>query len=143
MYLMKIVLFAFLCCAIAGCAESSFTLSDDSRLPVWFELREGLHRSDVTVTMHYYIDSNGRVAILELRERDGQLIKKITGELVGLQPTRVTGNSSSSGYPLFEVLNADGQTEVLEHKKMEPVFYIVEDRKVLTDLLDVKKTKDD
>lgn len=30
-------------------------------------------------------------------------------------------------YPIYEVLTANGVTEVVEHRRMEPVFYITDD----------------
>ena len=37
---------------------------------------------------------------------------------------------SESLYPMYEVLTANGITEVVEHRRMEPVFYITDDPEV-------------
>jgi hypothetical protein len=33
-------------------------------------------------------------------------------------------------YPRYEVLTADGVTEVIEHRRLEPIFYITDDPEV-------------
>jgi hypothetical protein len=33
-------------------------------------------------------------------------------------------------YPGYEVVTVDGMTEVIEHRRMEPIFYITDDPQV-------------
>lgn len=40
-----------------------------------------------------------------------------------------------SGYPAYDLIEANGVAEVIEHKKMEPVFYINDDPVVRQKLL--------
>lgn len=52
------VVVAMLGSTMIGCKyfpESAFELVNESRLPKWFNLPPGLARSDVSVTMKYYV----------------------------------------------------------------------------------------
>lgn len=42
------------------------------------------------------------------------------------------------GYPLYEVITINGITEIIEHKKMEPIFYITDDPVVWKELMGVQ-----
>ncbi len=82
---LSIAMLASMCLCLLGCAyfpEAMFELAPESRLPRWFTLPSGLSRSDVSVTMKYYVESNGstaKFALLDakrkhkLAERDGTL----------------------------------------------------------------------
>jgi hypothetical protein len=133
----------FISAVVVGCdflPESSFELANDSRLPVWFSLSPGLSRADVSVTMNYYIKSTGRSAIFVLHDKKNNVLGKVTGTLRGSSPVSVTVSSQSGtpGYPSFEVIAVHGVTEVIEHKKMEPKFYLTDDPAVLRALLDAQ-----
>jgi hypothetical protein len=129
----------FLCSAIVGCRyfpESTFQLANDSRLPRWFTLPPGLSRADVSVTMNYYIEPTGRSATFVLHDKENHILGKVTGTLRGSTPLSVKGSSQSgtTDYPSFEVITAQGVSEVIEHKKMEPKFYITEDSAIWREL---------
>jgi hypothetical protein len=47
-------------------AESSFELARESRLPRWFTLPPGVSRSDVSVTLVYYVEPWGSTATFKL-----------------------------------------------------------------------------
>ena len=32
-----------------------------------------------------------------------------------------------AGYPVYEIIAVGGKTEIIEHRKMEPVFYVTDD----------------
>jgi len=38
------------------------------------------------------------------------------------------------GYPSYEVISFAGKSEVIEHRKMEPVFYVSDDEGIRTEL---------
>ena len=40
------------------------------------------------------------------------------------------GETGPLPYPSYEVITANGITEVIEHRQMEPVFYISDDPRV-------------
>jgi hypothetical protein len=131
---------AAVCCLTgSGCSffpESSFTLASESRLPKWFKLVPGQSRANVTVTMDYYISSSGRTATFALRDRAGVVIAKVDGKVKGLQPfqpaTKTTGPPFA--YPLYEIIAVGNTTEVIEHRRMEPTFYVTDDPSVLTEI---------
>lgn len=125
---------------LLGCSklpESSFELSKDSRLPKWFTLPEGLSRADVTVTMSYYVTPSQRTAKFVLSDNKNQKIAEVTGTLEGMEPHKLQDQRSS--YPLFEVVTVDGATEIVEHRQMEPIFYITDDPAVWRELGVIKK----
>jgi hypothetical protein len=62
------------------------------------------------------------------------------GKLKGSKPLGLNGlpQGPDSGYPSFEVITANGITEIIEHKKMEPIFYITDDPAVWKTLMGVE-----
>ena len=116
---------------VIGCTsfpEASFELASESRLPVWFTLSQGLTRADVSVTMDYYVEATGRRATFKLFDKRHHVLGTVAGSLRGLRPVSMNGSSqAASGYPMFEIVNVNGVVEVVEHKAMEPIFYIPND----------------
>ena len=111
-----------------GCGlfpEATFALSPASRLPSWFRLPPGHSRADVTVSMSYFTLPNGRIAQLKMSTTRGETISKVTGTLRGLKPSVLPG--SHNGYPSYEVIGVNGMVEVIEHRAMEPIFYVTDD----------------
>jgi hypothetical protein len=118
------------CCAVTGCIESSFQLAGSSRLPQWITIPSGLTRKDVSVTMNYYSNPFGPdVKFLE-KDKNGRILSKVSGKtrgcpLQGKNPP--PGVEPGRGYPGYVVITVDGITEIIEHKKMEPLFYVNDD----------------
>jgi len=129
---------AIICLTSLGCGffpESSFDLAPDSRLPMWFTIPGQLSRSDVKVIMDYYTGSNGRTATFTLRNaRTNSKIAKIDGTLKGLEPLYLENVKGGAIYPSYEIITVGRTTEVIEHRKMEPVFYVTDDPTVLSKL---------
>lgn len=123
------------CIFLVGCASSRFELADESPIPIWFEMPPGASRSDVTVTMEYYgsLFGSRRTAVVRLSDRKGRLIGEVSANLTGKEPLTLEPYSGSGPipYPSYEVLTASGQREVVEHRRMEPVFHITRDPRVL------------
>jgi hypothetical protein len=135
----RAILLALGFCFLVGCgrfAESCFDLSPTSRLPGWFSLPAGSSRDGVTVYMCYYIDRNGRTATFELRNRDdGSVLAKIEGDDRGLHPVSAKDTEPAPfEYPIYEVISVGAITEVVEHRRAEAVFYIVDDPSILRGL---------
>jgi len=135
------VLLPLLLVLIGGCGafpESSFKLASESRLPKWFALPPGLSRADVTVTMDNYINyiSSERTPEFELSDANGKKLAAVHGKKQGSAPISLIGMDPSSGliYPLYEIVTVNGITEVIEHRQMEPIFYVTDDIEVLTKL---------
>lgn len=112
-----------------GCAESEFALAPESRLPRWFTAETDLARSEMAVTMTYYTSPFGSKARFVLSKRDGGRLSEVGGRIRDDQP-QTLGQDSGVGalpYPNYAVVTIDGITEVIEHRRMEPVFYITDD----------------
>lgn len=113
---------------MAGCeyvAESSFELASESRLPKWFSVPPGTARKDLSVTMSYYIKPEGRIATFTLFNSKSQQLAKVVGTQRGLEPLR--SNSSTRTSSAYEVITVGGVAEIIEHRRMEPIFYITDD----------------
>jgi hypothetical protein len=122
-----------------GCAwfpESTFELASESRLPKWLTLPPGLTRADVSITMSYYVMPWGRSATFILQNKKGQTLKEVDGKEKGLEPLQLNHPPPGfpEGYPAYEIITVNGITEIIEHRKPEPIFYITDDPAVWNEL---------
>lgn len=122
--------------SLSSCLESSFELASESRLPKWFKLPEGKSRTDFTVRLDYYSSFKGGNVVLKFCAKDSFFcVKKIKAERNGPSiELKKPPVGSAKGYPAYEIITVDGVTEVIEHRKMEPVFYLVDDPAILAEL---------
>lgn len=125
------------CCAVTGCIESSFQLAGSSRLPKWIAIPQGLTRKDVSVTMNYYVGLFSRTAEFIEKDKNGRILSKASGKVRGLCPLQLKSPPPGSvpGYPKYEVITVDGITEIIEHREMEPIFYVNDDPTIRKELL--------
>jgi hypothetical protein len=116
--------------------ESTFELASESRLPKWIALPPGLTRADVSITMNYYDMPWGRSATFILQDTKGKIRTKENGKLRGSGPNQLKHPPSGfpPSYPAYEVITVNGITEIIEHRKMEPIFYITDDPAVWKEL---------
>ena len=124
----------FLLYCMAGCVESSFELAPESRLPDWFSEPDELTRSDLTVTMDYHTDGD---AVFTLYHKDKYFrLQKVIGTSHGNRPITLKDPPPGfpKGYPLYQIITVGDKTEVIEHRKLEPVFYITDDPNILKEL---------
>jgi hypothetical protein len=108
--------------------ESSFTLASESRLPKWVTLPSGLTRTNISVAMNYY-SFPWSYASFTLQNTKGQVIQKANGKTkcgAGFQ-LKDPPQGFPSGYPAYVPITVHGITEIIEHKKMEPIFYVTDD----------------
>jgi len=121
---------------MAGCAESSFELAPDSRLPKWFELPTGISRQDVKVTMDYYVLPWGRRATFKLLDAQGRKLSEKSWKQQDLEPVTLKSPPPGypRGYPSYEIITVNGVIDVIEHRKMEPKFYVTDDPLVRKEL---------
>ena len=131
-YLLVGVAAATLASIIGGCdyfPESTFRLANESRLPKWFAIPPGLARPDVSITMNYYVKPWGRTATFVLQDSKGKVLKKLHGSDACDKPFELKNPSQGypAGYPAYELVTVNGTTEMIEHRKMEPTFYISDD----------------
>ncbi len=135
----SIATLAAMCLCLAGCSlfpESSFELSRESRLPKWFAIPAGPSRPDVTVTLDYYTGRE-RGASFTLRDAKNKRKRaRVDGLVKDLQPLtlKVQRPGFPEGYPHYVIITANGVTEIIEHRRMEPIFYITDDPAVRSEL---------
>lgn len=125
--------------SLSGCLflESSFVLSPESRLPKWMEAPENVPRSELVVTMDAYTTFTGGKDVFKMKRRGHPLFRKklvvyFEGEdgkdivLIGQEarPYR------PFEYPSYRVVTVNGVTDIIEHRAMEPVFYMADDPEV-------------
>jgi hypothetical protein len=127
----------FLIVIITGCAEGNFDLAENSRLPKWFKIPEGMTRGDVTITMDTYLFPTEKT-IFKLWDKKGNKLSVVKGKRFGgyLYPKELKNPPPGypEGYPSFEVIIANGIIDIIEHRKMEPVFYISDNPEVWREL---------
>ena len=136
MRILKLVLFVFLV-TIIGCKESSFELSEESRLPTWFEVPAGMTRAELGVTMDYYIRPSGRKAIFKLRDKkNNRVLDKVIGMQQGLGPIELEDQPEGfpRNRPLYEVITIDGETDIIAQLTRGPVFHMTDDPAVWKEL---------
>jgi len=131
--------FVLACLSLLGCEffpESTFELSPESRLPKWFALPPGVTRAEVTVTMSYYVKLSGRTATFTLSGSKIVTTTKVSGTQKGLKPIELKNPPLGypPHYPSYEIITVNSVTEVIEHRKMEPIFYVTDDPTVLAEL---------
>ena len=127
------------CFTLIGCSqlpEATFDLAPESRLPAWFRLPPGYLRSDVTVSMSYYVEPSKRTATFTLYNGKTKELMKVSGVERGMEPITLKHQKPElpSDYPAYEIIDANGITEVIEHRKQEPLFYINDDPAVWAEL---------
>lgn len=98
--------------------ESRFFLAENSRLPGWFG-EVSAPRQEVTVRLTYYTGLSDSV---DLMRKDGTILGSFAAKMCWhpIMKQRPT-------YPHYAYVVANGVIEVLEHRRMEPVFYLSDD----------------
>ena len=113
---------------LIGCQyfpESTFQLASESRLPKWITLPPDFTRADVSITMSYFAWPG---AGFVLRDAKGQTLEKVDGsEKCSNFQLRKPPPGFRPGYPSYTEIVVKGTTELIEHRKMEPIFYVTDD----------------
>lgn len=134
---LKFILIVIVVTSLMACAESSFSLAPESRLPKWFEIPKGRSRNELKVTMDYYVYPGRRIAVFKFYEK-GQFVpaKKVTGNVRGSHPLEPKNPPSGfpEHYPSYEIITVNGITDIIEHRKMEPIFYLTDDAAIWKEL---------
>lgn len=129
----KLVLVIALVASTSGCLESSFDLAPDSRLPRWFKVPEGMTRSDVKVTMDYYSTFESGECVFKLYKKNNFFASEKVIGIPRFPYSNYLKNPPAGfpkGYPMYAVITVNGITDIIEHRKMEPVFYVTDDPRV-------------
>ena len=121
-----ILLIALTACSSRGCVESEFHLAKDSKLPVWFQIPDGMNRQDLDVSLTYYTTGPADITLLDIREGKSKPIIKIKGEYKHHPEywTWAQKDWPKRSQPGYVVITVNSLSEIIEHKKMEPLFYI-------------------
>ena len=116
--------------------ESTFELASESRLPKWITLPPGLTRADVSITMSLYGSLWGSDVKFILQDTKGKTLTKVYGTEKGRGTLYLKHPPPGfpPGYPAYEVITVNGTTEIIEHRKMEPIFYVTDDPAVWKEL---------
>jgi len=121
-----IFLLSLVACSSRGCVESEFHLAKESRLPVWFKVPDGMNRQDLDVVLTYYTTGPADITLVNIREGRSKSLKTVKGENHHHPEYWAWAQQDwpKRSHPSFVVINVDGVLEIIEHKKMEPLFYI-------------------
>ena len=114
--------------SLAGCEyipESTFQLAKQSRVPKWITLPAGVARADVSLELDYYVTPLGGRAKFILRDSRKQAIGKQYGNTPCTEPLRLKNARLLDA--TYEPVTVDGVTEIMEHRQMEPGFYVTDD----------------
>jgi hypothetical protein len=116
--------------------ESTFELASESRLPKWITLPPGLTRADVSITMSLYSKLWGWSAVFTLKDTKGQIRTKVYGTEKGRGTLYLKHPPPGfpPGCPAYEVITVNGITDIIEHRKPEPIFYITDDPAIWKEL---------
>ena len=74
-----------------------------------------MRREDVTIQLEYWTYGSASVRV---RDRQGRELISLVGEGSG---------STLGGYPRYSKVTINGITELIEHRRMEPIFYVSDD----------------
>jgi hypothetical protein len=86
--------------------------------------------------MNYYVKSSGRTSTFILLDSKKQKLAEAKGTQKGLEPLRLKNPPPGfpPGYPSYEIVTVNGIVEIIEHRQMEPIFYITDDPAVWAEL---------
>jgi hypothetical protein len=87
--------------------------------------------------MDYYVQPWGRRAIFTLIGPDERVLGKVTASLRGRQPLSAQGEPTNA-YPSYSIAEAKGVVDIVEHRKMEPKFWMTDDVDVWKSLMRVR-----
>lgn len=133
--LYKIVVIMFLGFSATGCKEASFELSPESRLPKWIEVDPDASRGNYKLTMDYYLGPKSAEAVFKLYDLNGKKKVQLKGD-TAKYPLKLKNPPAGypKNYPLYQVITINGVTDIVEHRKMEPYFYMTDDPAVWNEL---------
>jgi hypothetical protein len=91
----------------------------------------------VSVTLNYYTAPLGGDAKYILKDSNGRKLVEVKGKVKNRYPLKPKNSPQGfdPGYPFYEVVVVNGITEIMEHRKMEPIFYVTDDPAVRKELL--------
>ena len=129
--LLFVVASCALSCVMSGCLESSVQLASESRLPRWEVLPPKLTRADVSVTLNLFTTPlpGANDAQFILKNSNGKKLAEVYGKV------KCQYHYSRWSYPGYEAVVVNGKTEILEFRRMEPIFYLNDDPRLKKEIL--------
>ncbi len=117
-------LFALACLFLVGCGEA-FRLAPSSRMPVWFSIEDDAPPEQLSVILTYHL----RTTSVRLEQPSGRTVLEGTSRCHPDTLTRTNrhGGFDLDSYPHHVIVVIDGVAEVIEHRAMEPLFYVTDD----------------
>jgi hypothetical protein len=111
---------------LTGCLESEFELAESSKLPKWIVLPDGIERKDITVNLSYYTDSDFKLVLHKKGSSGLTTLQTIEGTSEHHPEYWAWANEDwpARSHPGYVILSVSGETEIVEHRKMEPIFYV-------------------
>jgi hypothetical protein len=130
--ILVIILSTGSCAVIGAGVEAKFVLAPDSRLPVWLSIPANVQRNDVVVILKYLTASQqSDDAVIEIQNRDGRVLGSVRGQTcwhpIMQSKKNKFGGFDSDVYPRYRYVKINGIAEVIEHRRMEPVFRVSDD----------------
>lgn len=118
-----------------GCVEASFTLAAESRLPKFVTIPPGLTRADVILTVNYCTLPRAKFI---LADKNGAKLAEVNGKIRNLEPLHLKNPPQGpvEGYPMYVIVVANGITEIMEHRRPEPILYVSDDPAIRKELLE-------
>ena len=127
--LLLFAIVASACHPALGCSESAFDLASGSRLPKVLAPPNGARRPGLSARLSYHLGlwlGEGRgVSRLWLVRAPGIAVKEVICE--AWDHPRSARTKPPTPYPNFTIVNCNGVVDVIEHRRMEPIFYMSDD----------------
>ena len=122
--------------SIGGCVEAILSLSDKSRFPRWITLPECKNRNDFFVKMEWHSTLTDGKIIFKLYEkgslfafREYDVTTDTKNNIRSLQLPSQYGDTSKI-FPKYIMITINGIKDIVEQRKMEPIFYMTDDPSV-------------
>jgi hypothetical protein len=104
--------------------------------------RKGVHvdpeyaisRNQLRVTMDYYTDGD---AVFKLYDKNSFFkLREVKGVTRESHPIKLKNPPPGfpPGRPVYEVITVDGITDIIEHRKQDPIFYVTDDPNIWKEL---------
>lgn len=132
------VLLSLVAMMAMGCIESSFDLAPESRLPRWVVLPAGVAREAVSVALEYRLGLLSGWYVQSKLYKRGQWasMDSVEGRRATTSPIELEYQRPGfpRGYPSYEIVSVGGVVDIVEHRRMEPIFYMADDPEVWQEL---------